>query len=291
MSHRPRLRAAVLLAAALLMPACSKIQEAARGGSGGAGAFDQATLEAAIDKSMGGPNTCVELADAKTGTQTYRYDTNGGCRRTLPPCATFAIPATIAALDSGATTLDQVVKWDGRPQAVRAWERDLSLKDAFKDAVPWFYQKLARDIGPKALDEALQQLDYGNHATGGPVDQFWMGPQAGGELAISTHEQAQFLQRLYAGKLRAKPETVAQVQNLMVDEIRSGATVSGKYATCPSIADGSRQVGWWIGRIQGPKGDYVFAASVEGEAALPGLEVQTRLKNTFAKAGLWPAMS
>ena len=49
----------------------------------------------------------------------------------------------------------------------------------------------------------------------------------------------------------------------MVDEIRGAYTMSGKGGSCPSLSDGSRQVGWWAGRLKGPGTDYVFAASVE----------------------------
>ena len=98
------------------------------------------------------------------------------------------------------------------------------------------------------------------------------------------------MHRLFSGKLPAKQEALAFVQDQMVDEIRGAYTMSGKAGSCSSLSDGSRQVGWWIGRLQGPKGDYVFAASVEGQESLPGLEVQTRLKSAFAQAGLWPDM-
>lgn len=292
MTRRPRLLTILALAAAVAAAACSKIETAVRGAAHpAAGAFDKAKLDAAIDKSLGGPDTCVVLADTRSGSEAYRYGSNVACARTFPPCSTFDIPASLVALDSGAATVDGVVKWDGRPQALKSWQRDLSLKAAFKDSVPWFYQKLARDLGPSGYEKALAGLKYGDRVPATPIDQFWMGPQAGGQLGVSTHDQAAFLHRLYAGQLAARPASVAAVEALMVDEIRSGSTVSGKYATCASNSDGSRQVGWWIGRLQGPKADYVFAASIEGDNALPGLEVQTRLKDAFAKAGLWPAMS
>lgn len=290
MTRSPTFRAALMLAAALSLPACSRVEQAAKSvQSRFAGPIDKARLDGLIDRSMGGPDTCVVLADLKSGSEAYRYGDNGACLRELPPCSTFDIPIALTALETGAVSPGQVVKWDGSPQPVKAWEKDADLKTAFKTSISWFFRKIAREQAP-ALDKALSDFDYGDHSHEGPADSFWMGPQQGGRLTVSTRGQAAFLRRLYGDRLPVKPQNAAVVREAMVDEIRSDSTVSGKTGTCPSNADGSRQVGWWIGRLQGPKGDYVFAASVEGEGALPGLEVQTRLKSAFAQAGLWPDM-
>lgn len=293
MNRRLPFRVALMLAAALSMSACSKIESALKGvgGKPAAAPFDKARLDAAIDKSMGGPATCVLMLDARTGAEAYRYDYNGSCERELPPCSTFHIASTLIALDQGTATPTMQFKWDHTPQPAKAWERDVDLTTAFKQSIGWVFQQLARKTGAGAYDAQLKALGYGNHATAGPIDAFWQGPQAGGALGISTRGQARFLQRLYAGKLPVKPESAAFVTSNMVDEIRGGSTVSGRLGTCISISDGSRQVGWWIGRVQGPKSDYVFAASIEDQNALPGLEIQTRLKNAFAQGGVWPEMS
>jgi beta-lactamase class D len=290
MTPRSSFSAALMLAAALALPACSKVEQAVKSVGGRApGSFDKGRLDAAIDRSMGGPNTCVVLADTKSGGEAYRYGDHGACMRELPPCSTFDIPIALVALETGAAAPGAVVKWDRTPQAAKALEKDADLKTAFKAAMPWFFRKVAREQAP-ALAKAIGDFDYGNRSHEGPADSFWMGPQQGGRLGVSTRGQAAFLRRLYTDRLPVKAGSAAFIRDAMVDEIRSGSTVSGRTGTCPSNADGSRQVGWWIGRLQGPKGDYVFAASIEGEGALPGLEVQTRMKSAFAQAALWPDM-
>ena len=77
----------------------------------------------------------------------------------------------------------------------------------------------------------------------------------------------------------------------MVDETRGPATISGKGGSCATLADGSRSVGWWVGRLKTDKHDWVFAASLEDktENAPPGMEIEARVKDAFAKAGMWPA--
>lgn len=60
----------------------------------------------------------------------------------------------------------------------------------------------------------------------------------------------------------------------------------GRMASCPSVADGSRTVGWAEGRVQSAKRDLIFSAVMEGERALPGHEINARLFDAFQKAGL-----
>jgi hypothetical protein len=60
----------------------------------------------------------------------------------------------------------------------------------------------------------------------------------------------------------------------------------GRMQSCPSVADGSRTVGWAEGRVQSTKRDLVFSAVMEGANALPGHEMNARLYDAFAKAGL-----
>lgn len=58
-------------------------------------------------------------------------------------------------------------------------------------------------------------------------------------------------------------------------------------ASCPTIADGSRGVGWAAGPIEGRE-DLVYAASMEGAATPPGLIMADKLKAAFRRAGLQP---
>lgn len=290
MTRRLSTRLALVVAATLVASGCSKVEQAVKGVAGAPTPFDKAKLDAAIDKSMGGPSTCVVLLDAGSGAEAYRYGLNAACERELPPCSTFHIASTLIALDTGEATPASVFKWNHEPQPAKSWERDVDLTTAFKQSIDWVFQGLARQAGAATLAARLKALGYGNGVVTGPIDGFWQGARTGGGLAISTRAQARFLRRLYAGGLPVKPESAAFVTANMVDEIRGGSTISGRMGTCPTLADGSRQVGWYIGRITGPKSDYLFAASIEGANALPGLEVQTRLKYDLAQAGAWPAM-
>jgi beta-lactamase class D len=256
--------------------------------------LDRDKLDAGVDAQIGGLGTCVILADAKTGVEVYRYGHFDVCTRPLPPCSTFDIVNEAIGLDAGVITPQTVFKWDGASQPVKLWERDADLAAASKDGVGWWYQRLARLIGRDRFAQALRAFGYGSKDPAGPADSFWSGPQAGGGLTISTRQQIAFLKGFYGGGAPIKPQTAAAVQALTLDETRADpkggeAAISGAAASCASLADGSRNVGWWIGRLRTPQRDLVFAASVEGAEAPPGLEIERRLKTVFADAGLWPA--
>lgn len=286
--------AATILTLGALLSACertpARIADSATPGRAQS-PFDSARLEAAIDRRFGGVGTCVIIQDTASGRELYQYGSHTLCRRPLPPCSTFKIPNSLIALDAGVITPQTVMKWDRSPQQVSAWERDADLAAAFKESMVWWFQRVARQVGGKAYVGQLDALDYGNERPEGVVDRFWMGPRHGGGLTISTREQADFLHRFYAGRLPVKAESAAAVRQIMINETRGAAVMSGKTGTCPSDPGGSRQVGWWAGRLQSGPRDYIFAASMEGpnDNALPGRELQVRVKAAFAEAGLWPS--
>jgi hypothetical protein len=61
---------------------------------------------------------------------------------------------------------------------------------------------------------------------------------------------------------------------------------NGRKASCNSVADGSRTVGWAEGRVQSSKHNFIYSAVMEGQRALPGQEMASRLDDAFANAGL-----
>jgi beta-lactamase class D len=255
--------------------------------------FDKDALEAAIDNSFGGIGTCVVIDDAKSGREVYRYNSYGVCANKMPPCQTYEIAGDLMGLDAGLVSPTAKVKWDGTPQPVSSWQQDMDLKGAFQDSVGWWQAKIAQGLGAEGVKQQLRRLGYGNGDVGASLSSFWMGPAQGGQLGISTAEQAGFLHRLYAGRLPAKAESAQAVQGVMADETRGRASISGKGGDCATLSDSSRMVSWYVGRLKSGAHDWTFAASMEGDSknALPGLELAHRVKSAFTQGGLWPAAS
>ena len=281
---------AVAVAVALALGACS--QNPFAPAKPGAGALNTDKLEAEIDQKMGGIGTCVIIADTASGHELYRYNAPA-CRVALPPCSTFDIPSALAGLETGVITPTTVFKWDGSPQPTHEWQADADIAAASQKSILWWWERLSGQVGHDRMEAALKAYGYGNRNVDGPKTTFWLGPQNGGALALSTEQQLGFLRRLYGGGLPVKPQTASLVASLLPAETRTDAagpaTMTGKAASCASTADGGRGVAWWIGRLKTPTRDVVFAASLESANAPPGMEIERDVKDIFADVGLWPA--
>jgi beta-lactamase class D len=274
---RPGL-SALLAAAALLLVACNPAAD-----------INTERLEAELDPAVGGPDTCVVIDEVKSGREVYRYGAESVCNRPLAPCATFQIPMALIGLSDGQLKPDETWMWDGQAQPYKAWEHDMDLKAAWRSGADWYFRRLARAIGAPRFRQALSAFGYGQGAPVGRPDSFWEGPAAGGGLFLSTRNQAQVLRRLALGSLPVKPEAAAAVEGLMADQTRGAATLSDLGATCPSIADASRNVSWWVARIKGSGQDLVLALSIESENPLPGAEIRSRMLPILTDARLLPA--
>ena len=278
-------RLALLIAAtALALAGCDKLP-----GQGNKLGIDKDRFEAALDPAVGGPDTCVVIKDTASGAELYRYGAESACNRPLAPCGTFQVPLTVIGLSDGKVAPGQVFKWDGKVQPFKLWERDYDLQGAWRTGAQWWFQRLAGSIGEGRFKQALSASDYGQGKPIGRPDAFWMGPAAGGGLYLSTRNQADVLRKLANGTLPAKPEAQAAVQGLMADVTRGQTQLYDLGARCPSIADSSRDVSWWIGRIKAPDHDLVFALSIESANPLSGLEIRSRMLPILTQAGLLPA--
>ncbi len=275
---------ALAAASALALSGCGRIQRLIHGPG-----FSTDILDAQLDPTIGGPDTCVVIFDTASGAELYRYGDHAVCNRPLAPCDTFNAPMALIGLDLGAVQPGTVWPWDGSAQPSQQWRKPSDLASAFQWNTPWWWRRLAQTIGPDRFAQRLSAFGYGQGRPIGDPLAFWQGPAAGGGLFISSNDQAAFLRKLYTGRLPVSPAAAGTVQSLMVQETRGDAVLSGLMASCASIADSSRSLGWWIGRIKSPKRDVVFAISIEGQNALPGMEIRSRAEPIFAQAGLLPA--
>ena len=252
--------------------------------------FDKGALENAIDSDFGGIGTCVVIDDTKSGREVYRYNSYGVCSGKMPPCQTYEIAGDLMGLEAGVVPPTAKLKWDHTPQPMASWQQDADLKTAFANSIGWWQSRIAEDLGRDTVKQNLHHLGYGNEDIGSSLTSFWMGPSQGGQLGISTAEQAGFLHRLYAGQLPVKPSSAQAVEQAMTGETRGAASISGKGGGCATLSDSSREVAWYVGRLTSGAHDWTFAASLEGDSknALPGIELEHRVKLAFAQAGLWP---
>ncbi len=174
------------------------------------------------------------------------------------PASTFKIANSIMALESGAVENDSVIfKWDGQERALKIWEQDLILKDAFQFSCVPCYQEVARKIGSERMNKYLAKLDYGNMQVDSVnIDIFWLE----GDSRISQFEQIDFLKRFHESELPIAERTKTITKRLMLIKRHANYTLSGK--TGWAIRDGNNN-GWFVGYLEKENEVYYFATNIE----------------------------
>ncbi len=173
------------------------------------------------------------------------------------PASTFKIPNSIIALETGVVKDDSTLfVWDGQKRALKIWEQDLILKEAFQYSCVPCYQEIARKIGVKRMNSYLQQLEYKDMRVDTTnIDLFWLE----GDSKISQWQQIDFLNRLYQYKLPVSERSNKIMKNMLLIEDQSSYKLSGK--TGWAIRDGKNN-GWFVGYIEVDQKVYFFATNV-----------------------------
>lgn len=177
------------------------------------------------------------------------------------PASTFKIVNSIIALEVGVVNNDTTLfRWDGQQRALKNWEQDLNLKDAFHFSCVPCYQEVARKIGVDRMISYLTQFNYGAMTIDSSnLDIFWLE----GNSKISQYQQINFLTRFYQSKLPISKTTEKIMKELMVIEANDDYKLIGK--TGWSIRNG-RNNGWFVGYIETDNKVYFFATNIEPKA-------------------------
>lgn len=169
------------------------------------------------------------------------------------PASTFKIVNTLIGVEKGKITDENmVIKWDGVERPVAAWNKDLTMKEAFKVSAVPYYQEVARRIGKDTLQVWIDSLQYGNKNISGPVDSFWLN----GQLKISPDEQLGLMYRLYFDKLPFSKYAQQIVRNVMLQEDNTLYKLS--YKTGWGDDENGNPIGWVVGWIEENRHVYFF---------------------------------
>ncbi len=173
------------------------------------------------------------------------------------PASTFKIANSLIALETGVVSdVDEIIPYGGKPQPIKAWERDMSMRDAISISNVPVYQELARRVGKERYAEWLEALDYGNREVGANVERFWLD----GPLAISPAEQVDFIARLVRGELPVSHDHQQTVRDILLLETNDRGSLYGKSGW--SIA-AEPQIGWWVGWVEREDRIFVFALTID----------------------------
>lgn len=213
---------------------------------------------------------CFSLLDNRSGEITVYNMALDTIR--FSPASTFKIINSLIALETGkASDENMVIKWDGIVRSNSDWNKDLTMKEAFKvSCVPWF-QEMARRIGRDTLQHFLDSMHYGNATIGSRTDSFWLD----NSLRISPDEQLGLMKRLYFDQLPFQKRTHQLVREMMQQEQNTQYSLS--YKTGWYIADSKQSVGWVTGWVEENQHPYFFVLLVR--SADPAADMKTiRLK-------------
>lgn len=218
----------------------------------------------------------------EVGTGEVRRSPATACRTRVSPQSTFKIPHALAALDAGIVRdAASMFPYDGKPYPFENWRRDHTLATAMRYSVVWWFQRVARELGPAREREYLHRFNYGNADSTSGLTTFWLGES----LAISPEEQLQFIGKLFANKLpvsdlamRTVREVLIQPQGVIVNASGehpfagtwpAGTVVSAK--TGSGNAKGGEQVRWLVGHVGRSGRSWLFVSCVIGGDSTPAL--------------------
>ena len=180
----------------------------------------------------------------------FKTDDKDAEIRTLP-ASTFKIFHSLIALDVGATTTDEIFKWDGEERMLPVWNNDTIFSDAFKNSTVWVYETLAVRIDKETYKRYLAWADYEGNGDieNGKNGNFWVY----GDWAVSPQEQIEMLVKLYKNELPFSQSSMDTVKGFM----RDGTT----YGKTGWTQQNGNHIGWWIGYIEKPESKPLFFAT------------------------------
>lgn len=178
-------------------------------------------------------------------------------RQRLVPASTFKIVNSLIFLEERmVASVDETIAWDGVEREFDAWNRDQTLRSAFRNSTVWSYQKLARQTGPTRLQHYVDAIGYGNGVIGPQVDEFWLD----GSLLVSPEEQIHLLRRLHSGNLPFSAATMEAVKDIMVARRTDRFVLRAKTGLALRV---DPPIGWYVGTLETCGNCHHFALAVE----------------------------
>jgi Beta-lactamase class D len=178
------------------------------------------------------------------------------CNIAFCPASTFKIPNTLIALESGIFTTDFVFKWNGEKRSYSGWEKDMTIKEAFKVSAVPVYQEISRQVGFEKMKYYTQLFNYGNlDINAENIDKFWLE----GKSDITQFQQIYFIQKLYNLQLPISENAMKLTKEIMLHETTDNYKISGKTGWAGRQ---NESVTWFVGFIETNDNVYIFATNV-----------------------------
>jgi len=224
----------------------------------GSCSVNQAKIDNSLKKYFDSAKTdgCFSMVNNQTGEVTV-YNMKLDTQRFLP-ASTFKIVNSLIGLETGRITDEKMlIKWNGVKTWNGAWNKDLTMEEAFKVSAVNYYQEVARRIGRDTMKQWIDTLHYGNMNISGPVDSFWLN----NTLKISPDEQLGLVKKLYFDKLPFQKRTQQIVRDVMLQENNTLYKLS--YKTGWGFDEQQNSIGWVVGWIEENRHVYLFVLLVK----------------------------
>lgn len=198
---------------------------------------------------------CFMLFD--NGQGTFRVYNIDRAKERFLPASTFKIFNSLVGLQTGVISdTNMVIKWDSVPRNP-AWDKDLTMSQAFRVSAVPYYQEVARRIGKDTMQHWLDSVQYGNRKISA-IDKFWLD----NSLQISPDEELGLMKKLYFNQLPFQRRVQELVAAVMLQE--SNAKYKLSFKTGHGIV-GKKQIGWVTGWIEENKHPSFFVLNFETE--------------------------
>lgn len=226
--------------------------------------------EADYSEYFDGINGCAVFWNSNTNR--YKMYKKESCEKRSSPCSSFKIISTLMGLESGAIdSADSTMDYDGTVYPNDSWNKNLGLKDAFRESCIWYFRKVIDQVGPEKVQEYLDNLEYGNcdisewNGSGinplPDLNGFWLESS----LKISPKEQVEVLARIFDGDTEFSEKNITILKELMLVQQDGNVFVYGKTGTGKNAATGNSDNAWFVGMFENHRERNYFAVRLTDE--------------------------
>lgn len=208
-------------------------------------------------------NGCFALMDNGTGKFTV-YNLARYRDSSYLPASTFKIVNSLIGLQTGKIVNDSmVIKWDGIKRGIDAWNKDLTMYEAFRVSAVPYYQEVARRIGKDTMQLWLDSLKYGAKTDtqkiiiNSPIDTFWLD----NSIKITPDQELGLVKQLYFDQLPFFKSYQEVVKRAMLFE--NNANYRLAYKTGWGFTEQHHALGWITGWIEENNHPYFFVLNIE----------------------------
>jgi beta-lactamase class D len=240
--------------------------------------------ESTAKEAFGDLGGALVVIDCSSGHRmTYRPDV---AIKPVPPCSTFKIVNALIGLESGVISSpnQQFYKWDGVERSVPAWNRDLTLQEAFQASCVPAFQTLARQIGQARMQSWIDKIRYGNRDTSAGIDVFWLPSKGRNTILISPAQQAELMSRIVSGEVPFSSASLAVLKKLMFIKKTAQGALYGKTGS-GTDDHGAFVLGWFVGYAEGNGKTYAFACAAQGQNVM-SKNARAIVENILERQGL-----